>query len=61
MVLVFSDTRRVGAEQSDARRGAADPSDLPRRPEVELRPTRNQIDDLLNEIRKREEKASAHS
>src|SRR3954454_1698116 len=25
-------------------------------PEVELRPTRNQIDDLLNEIRKREEK-----
>src|SRR5260221_2332054 len=25
-------------------------------PEVELRPTKNQIDDLLNEIRKREEK-----
>src|SRR6185437_14632406 len=26
-------------------------------PEVELRPTRNQIDDLLNEIRRREEKS----
>ena len=30
-------------------------------PEVELRPTQNQIDDLLNEIRKREERASACS
>ena len=55
----LGDAGPVRAAALAGRGGAADPADVPVDPEVELRPTKNQIDDLLNEIRRREEALSA--
>jgi hypothetical protein len=53
--------RPVRAERLEPDRGAGDPPDRHRRPEIEVRPTKGQIDDLLAEVQERVEPQRAHA